>query len=116
MPQASAALQAIALLALSNILMTCAWYAHLKNRSSKPWLVAPIARRGVAFFEYLLPVPANRVGYTVMTLPHLKIVQEVITRSVFVPFAWFYMNQPPKFGYRWVAICILAVVYFMFRN
>jgi hypothetical protein len=96
--------------------MTFAWYAHLKNLSGKPWFVAAIASWGIAFFEYLLQVPANRVGYTVMTLPQLKILQEVITLSVFVPFALFYMNQPLKLDYLWAAICILGAVYFMFRN
>jgi uncharacterized protein (DUF486 family) len=116
MPQVPPALQAIVLLALSNIFMTFAWYAHLKNLSGKPWFVAAIASWGIAFFEYLLQVPGNRVGYTVMTLPQLKILQEVITLSVFVPFALFYMNQPLKLDYLWAAICILGAVYFMFRT
>jgi uncharacterized protein (DUF486 family) len=116
MPQVPAALQAIVLLALSNVFMTFAWYAHLKNLSGKPWFVAAIGSWGIAFFEYLLQVPGNRVGYTVMTLPQLKILQEVITLSVFVPFALFYMNQPLKLDYLWAAICILGAVYFMFRT
>ena len=116
MPQVPAALQAIVLLALSNVFMTFAWYAHLKNLSGKPWFVAAIASWGIAFFEYLLQVPANRVGYTVMPLPQLKILQEVITLSVFVPFTLFYMNQPLKLDYLWAAICVLGAVYFMFRT
>ena len=116
MPQVPAALQAIVLLTLSNVFMTFAWYAHLKNLSGKPWFVAAIASWGIAFFEYLLQVPGNRVGYTVMTLPQLKILQEVITLSIFVPFALFYMNQPLKLDYLWAAICILGAVYFMFRT
>jgi uncharacterized protein (DUF486 family) len=116
MPQVPAALQAIVLLALSNVFMTFAWYAHLKNLSGKPWFVATIASWCIAFLEYLLQVPGNRAGYTVMTLPQLKILQEVITLSVFVPFALFYMNQPLKLDYLWAAICILGAVYFMFRT
>jgi hypothetical protein len=116
MPRVPAALQAIVLLGLSNVFMTFAWYAHLKNLSGKPWFVAAIASWGIAFFEYLLQVPGNRVGYTVMTLPQLKILQEVITLSVFVPFALFYMDQPLKLDYLWAAICILGAVYFMFRT
>jgi len=116
MPQFPAALQAIVLLALSNIFMTFAWYAHLKNLSGKPWFVAAVASWGIAFFEYLFQVPANRVGYTVMTLPQLKILQEVITLSVFVPFALLYMHQPLKLDYLWAALCILGAVYFMFRT
>ncbi len=116
MPRVPAALQAIVLLGLSNVFMTFAWYAHLKNLSGKPWFVAAIASWGIAFFEYLLQVPGNRMGYTVMTLPQLKILQEVITLSVFVPFALFYMDQPLKLDYLWAAICILGAVYFMFRT
>jgi uncharacterized protein len=111
-----ATLQSVLLLTFSNIFMTFAWYAHLKNLSGKPWFIAAIASWGVAFFEYLLQVPANRVGYTVMSLPQLKILQEVITLSVFVPFALFYMNQPLKLDYVWAAVCIMGAVYFMFRG
>ena len=98
----------VVLLALSNVFMTFAWYAHLKSLSQKPWIVAA--------FEYLLQVPANRTGYTVMTLPQLKILQEVITLSVFVPFVLFYMRQPLKLDYLWAALCILGAVYFVFRK
>ncbi len=111
-----AALKSVVLLCLSNVFMTFAWYAHLKNLNSKPWYVAAIASWGIAFFEYLLQVPANRAGYGVMTLPQLKIMQEVITLSVFVPFATFYMDQPIKLDYLWAALCIMAAVYFVFRT
>ena len=111
-----AALQSVVLLSLSNIFMTFAWYAHLKNLSGKPWFVAAIVSWGIAFFEYLFQVPANRIGYTVMSLPQLKILQEVVTLSVFVPFALLYMHQPIKLDYLWAAFCILGAVYFIFRG
>ena len=110
-----AALQTVLLLSASNVFMTFAWYAHLKNHNDKPWFVAAFASWGIALFEYLLQVPANRIGFTVMTLPQLKILQEVITLAVFVPFALFYMHQPLKLDYLWAALCILAAVYFIFR-
>ncbi|MBM3396040.1 MAG: DMT family protein [Betaproteobacteria bacterium] len=94
-----ASAQAIILLSLSNVFMTFAWYAHLKNLGGKPWFIAAVVSWGIAFFEYLLQVPANRIGYTVMSLPQLKILQEVITLTVFVPFALYYMNQPFKWDY-----------------
>ena len=106
----------IVLLTLSNVFMTFAWYAHLKNLSEKPWFVAAFASWGIALFEYLLQVPANRVGYTVMSLPQLKILQEVIALSVFVPFLLLYMRQPLKLDYLWASLCMLAAVYFMFRK
>ena len=106
----------IVLLTLSNVFMTFAWYAHLKNLAQRPWLVAALVSWGIALFEYLLQVPANRVGYTVLTLPQLKILQEVITLSVFVPFVIFYMRQPLKLDYLWAALCILGAVYFVFRK
>jgi uncharacterized protein (DUF486 family) len=96
--------------------MTFAWYAHLKNLSSKPWWIAALASWGIALFEYLLQVPANRIGFTAMSLPQLKIMQEVITLVVFVPFAIFYMDQPIKLDYLWAAVCILGAVYFVFRG
>jgi len=111
-----AALKTILLLSLSNIFMTFAWYAHLKNLAGKPWYLAAVASWGIALFEYLFQVPANRIGYTVMTLPQLKILQEVITLSVFVPFAMLYMDQPIKLDYLWAALCILGAVYFIFRT
>jgi uncharacterized protein (DUF486 family) len=111
-----AALQTVLLLCASNVFMTFAWYAHLKSLNDKPWYLAALVSWGIALFEYLLQVPANRIGFTVMTLPQLKILQEVITLSVFVPFAVFYMHQPIKLDYLWAGLCILGAVYFMFRN
>jgi uncharacterized protein (DUF486 family) len=96
--------------------MTFAWYAHLKNMAHKPWFIAAFASWGIALFEYLLQVPANRIGYGALTLPQLKIVQEVISLSVFVPFVLFYMHQPLKWDYLWAGLCILGAVYFIFRN
>jgi hypothetical protein len=110
-----AALSAVLLLCASNVFMTFAWYAHLKNLSDKPWYIAAFASWGIALFEYLLQVPANRIGYTVMTLPQLKILQEVITLAIFVPFAVLYMHQPVKLDYLWAGLCILGAVYFIFR-
>jgi len=109
-------LRTIVLLTLSNVFMTFAWYAHLKNLSEKPWFVAAFASWGIALFEYLLQVPANRAGYTVLSLPQLKILQEVIALSVFVPFLLLYMRQPLKLDYLWASLCMLAAVYFMFRK
>jgi uncharacterized protein (DUF486 family) len=111
-----AALTAVLLLCASNVFMTFAWYAHLKNLNDKPWYVAALASWGIALFEYLLQVPANRTGYTVMTLPQLKILQEVITLAIFVPFAVLYMHQPVKLDYLWAGLCILGAVYFIFRG
>ena len=109
-------LSTVVLLSLSNVFMTFAWYAHLKELGQRPWIVAALVSWGIALFEYLLQVPANRVGYTVMTLPQLKILQEVITLSVFVPFVVLYMRQPLKLDYLWAALCILGAVYFVFRK
>jgi uncharacterized protein (DUF486 family) len=106
----------IVLLTLSNIFMTFAWYAHLKELSAKPWYIAALISWGIALFEYLLQVPANRIGYTTMTLPQLKILQEVITLTVFVPFVIFYMRQPLKWDYLWAALCMMGAVYFIFRK
>ena len=106
----------VVLLTLSNVFMTFAWYAHLKNLSSKPWYIAAFASWGVALFEYLLQVPANRIGYTVMSLAQLKILQEAVTLAVFVPFAVVYMRQPLKLDYIWAALCIVGAVYFIFRS
>ncbi len=108
-------LQAAALLVLSNIFMTFAWYAHLKNLNDKPWWIAALASWGIALFEYLLQVPANRVGYTSLSLAQLKIMQEVITLGVFIPFAVFHMQQPVKLDYLWAGLCLMGAVYFMFR-
>ncbi len=96
--------------------MTFAWYAHLKNLAGKPWYIAALISWGIALFEYLLQVPANRIGYTALSLGQLKILQEVITLSVFVPFAVYYMKQPFKLDYLWAGLCILAAVYFIFRG
>ena len=103
------------LLAASNVFMTFAWYAHLKNLNDRKWYIAAIASWGIALFEYLLQVPANRIGYTQLSLPQLKITQEVITLSVFVPFAMFYMHEPLKLDYLWAGLCLLGAVYFIFR-
>lgn len=108
-------LKTIILLTISNVFMTFAWYAHLKNLGSKPWIVAALASWGIALFEYLFQVPGNRIGYTALSLAQLKILQEVITLSVFVPFAVFYMNQPLKLDFVWAGLCLLGAVYFMFR-
>ena len=104
------------LLACSNVFMTFAWYAHLKNLSDRKWYVAALASWGIALFEYLLQVPANRLGYTELSLAQLKLLQEVITLGVFVPFALFYMRQPPKLDFLWAGLCLLGAVYFMFRS
>jgi uncharacterized protein (DUF486 family) len=110
------ALRTVALLSLSNVFMTFAWYGHLRTLGDRKWYVAVVASWGIAFFEYLLQVPANRAGFTVMTLPQLKILQEAITLVVFVPFAVYYMRQPLKLDYLWAALCILGAVYFVFRS
>ncbi len=109
-------LQTIVLLVLSNVFMTFAWYAHLKNLAHRPWYVASIISWSIALFEYLLQVPANRIGYRELTLPQLKIMQEVITLSVFVPFTLLYMRQPIKLDYLWAGCCLLGAVFFMFRG
>ncbi|OGB25429.1 MAG: hypothetical protein A3I66_15355 [Burkholderiales bacterium RIFCSPLOWO2_02_FULL_57_36] len=108
--------QTVGLLTLSNVFMTVAWYGHLKNFSSKPWWIAALVSWSIALFEYGLQVPANRIGYTEFSLPQLKIMQEVITLLVFVPFAIFYMNQPFKLDYVWAALCMIGAVYFIFRT
>ena len=112
----SVLLRTVLLLVASNVFMTFAWYAHLKNLSGQPWIIAAFVSWGIALFEYLLQVPANRIGYTALTLPQLKMLQEVITLAVFVPFAVFYMKQPVKLDYLWASLCILGAVYFMFRG
>jgi uncharacterized protein len=104
------------LLIASNVFMTFAWYAHLKTLYSRPWYIAAVVSWGIAFFEYLLQVPGNRIGYTQLSLPQLKILQEVITLSVFAPFAVFYMGKPLKLDYLWAALCLLGAVYFVFRT
>ena len=112
----SVLLQTVGLLILSNIFMTFAWYAHLRNLGSRPLLVAVFASWGIAFFEYVLQVPANRIGHGTMTLGQLKILQEVITLSVFVPFAWLYMKEPLRLNYLWAGLCMCGAVFFMFKR
>jgi len=107
--------QTAGLLALSNVFMTFAWYGHLRNLASRSWWIAAMVSWGIALFEYLLQVPANRIGASELSLGQLKIMQEVITLSVFVPFAMFYMNQPFKLDYVWAGLCMLGAVYFIFR-
>src|SRR5688572_11968351 len=106
----------IALLICSNVFMTFAWYAHLKELNHKPWVVAALISWGIALFEYLLQVPANRIGYSVLSVGQLKIMQEVITLTVFVPFAVFYLKEPLKTDYLWAGLCLLAAAYFVFRD
>jgi len=108
--------QTSGLLILSNVFMTLAWYAHLRDLRDKPWIVAALISWGIALFEYLLQVPANRIGYGALSLPQLKILQEVITLSVFVPFVLLYMKQPIKLDYLYAALCMVAAVYFVFRS
>jgi uncharacterized protein (DUF486 family) len=103
-------------LVLSNVFMTFAWYGHLKNLRGSAWWVAALVSWGIALFEYLVQVPANRIGFQVMTLPQLKVLQEVITLTVFVPFAVFYMGQPVKLDFLWAGLCLLGAVYFTFRG
>lgn len=106
----------IILLVISNIFMTFAWYAHLKNLNSRAWYVAAIASWGIALFEYLVQVPANRIGYSALSLSQLKILQEVITLSVFIPFAFLYMKEPLKLNYLWACCCLVGAVFFMFKG
>jgi len=106
----------ILLLICSNVFMTFAWYAHLKELGSKPWIIAALVSWGIALFEYLFQVPANRIGFTVLNIGQLKILQEVITLSVFVPFSVFYMKEPLKLDYLWAGLCLVGAVYFMFRG
>ena len=107
--------RAAGLLVLSNVFMTFAWYAHLRNLSDRPWVIAALASWGIALFEYLLQVPANRIGFQVLTLAQLKIMQEVITLTVFVPIAVLYMKEPLRLDYLWAALCLMGAVYFVFR-
>ncbi|HMC54430.1 MAG TPA: DMT family protein [Gemmatimonadaceae bacterium] len=104
------------LLTASNVFMTFAWYAHLRNLADRKWYVAAIVSWGIALFEYLLQVPANRIGYTALTLPQLKIMQEVITLSVFVPFVVLYMRQQLRMDFVWAGLCLVGAVFFMFRG
>lgn len=112
----SVVIRTIVLLTLSNLFMTYAWYGHLKNLHSRKWYIAAFISWGIALLEYLLQVPANRIGYTRMTLPQLKVLQEVISLTVFAPFALLYMQQPLKLDYLWAGLCLLGAVYFIFRS
>ena len=105
----------VLLLIASNLFMTVAWYAHLRNLADRPWYVAAIVSWGIALFEYLLQVPANRIGFRTLSLAQLKIIQEVVTLGVFVPFAVFYMRQPVTLKFLWAGLCLMGAVYFMFR-
>lgn len=109
-------LQTVLLLMASNVFMTMAWYGHLRNLSAAPWYVAALVSWGIAFFEYALQVPANRIGHAQFNVGQLKILQEVITLTVFVPFAVFYLKQPFKLDYLWAGLCMVAAVYFIFRS
>ena len=109
-------LRTAGLLVLSNVFMTFAWYAHLRNLNDRKWYVAAFVSWGIALFEYLLQVPANRIGYTMYSLGQLKILQEAITLTVFVPFAVLYMKQPLKLDYLWAGLCVVAAIYFIFRS
>ena len=110
-------LKAAGLLILSNVFMTFAWYAHLRNLNDKPWWIAALASWGIALFEYLLQVPANRIGFGGgYSLAQLKIAQEVITLAIFVPFAVLFMDQPLKLDYLWAGLCLVGAVYFIFRS
>ena len=111
----SAVVQAALLLVLSNAFMTYAWYGHLRDLAGRPWYLVALAAWGVAFFEYQLQVPANRIGYTALSLGQLKILQEIITLTVFVPFAVLYMKEPLKLDYLWAGLCLVGAVYFIFR-
>ena len=109
-------LRTVILLVLSNVFMTFAWYAHLRNLADRPWYIAAFVSWGIALFEYLLQVPANRIGYTTLTLPQLKLLQEVITLAVFAPFAVLYMRQSLRLDHLWAALCLVGAVYFAFRG
>lgn len=108
--------KSIVLLLCSNVFMTFAWYAHLKELNNKPWIVAALISWGIALFEYLFQVPANRIGFTVLSVGQLKIIQEVITLSIFVPFSVMYLKEPLKLDYLWAALCLVGAVFFMFRS
>ena len=111
-----AALRTVLLLTLSNVFMTYAWYGHLRTLADRPWWIAALLSWGIALFEYLLQVPANRIGSQVLTLPQLKMLQEVITLLVFVPFSILYMKQAPRLDFLWAGLCVLGAVYFVFRG
>jgi len=106
----------IILLLCSNVFMTFAWYAHLRELGNKPWVIAALISWGIALFEYMFQVPANRIGFTVLSLGQLKILQEIITLSIFIPFSVLYMKEPLKLDYLWAGLCLVGAVYFMFRS
>ncbi|OPL19268.1 MAG: hypothetical protein AVO35_11865 [Candidatus Aegiribacteria sp. MLS_C] len=112
----SPVVKTVMLLVCSNVFMTFAWYAHLKEMSARLWVVAAVFSWGIALFEYLIQVPANRIGYTVLSVGQLKMIQEVITLSVFVPFSLFYMKEPLKLDYLWASLCLMGAVFFVFRS
>jgi hypothetical protein len=114
--QISAGMTCGLLLLASNVFMTFAWYAHLRDLNQKPWIVAALISWGIALFEYLLQVPANRIGHTELSLGQLKILQEVITLTVFVPFAWLYMKEPVRWNYLWAGLCMCGAVFFVFKK
>jgi hypothetical protein len=109
-------LLSIIMLCMSNVFMTFAWYAHLKTLNHKPWIIAAMVSWGIALFEYCLQVPANRIGYTVLNVGQLKLIQEIITLTVFVPFAVYYLKEPLKLDYLWAALCVMGAVFFVFRS
>jgi uncharacterized protein (DUF486 family) len=109
-------LKTISLLVCSNIFMTFAWYAHLKELNNKPWVIAALISWGIALFEYILQVPANRIGYAVLNIGQLKIIQEIVTLSVFIPFSLIYLKEPLKLDYLWAGLCLMGAVFFMFRH
>ena len=112
----SVLLTTASMLAAANVFMTIAWYAHLKSLNTKPWYVAALVSWGIALFEYLIQVPANRIGHAQFTVPQLKILQEIITLAVFVPFSIVYLREPPKLDYLWAGLCLCGAAYFMFRG
>ena len=112
----SVLIRTVVLLGISNVFMTFAWYAHLRNLNDKKWYIAALVSWGLALFEYLFQVPANRIGYSEYSLGQLKILQEIITFAVFAPFALFYMHQPLKLNFLWAGFCMVGAVYFMFRS
>ena len=109
-------IKTISLLVCSNIFMTFAWYAHLKELNNKPWVIAALISWGIALFEYFLQVPANRIGYAVLNVGQLKIIQEIVTLSVFIPFSLIYLKEPLKLDYLWAGLCLIGAVFFMFRH
>jgi uncharacterized protein (DUF486 family) len=111
-----AVLRTVLLLTLSNVFMTYAWYGHLRTLNDRKWFVAALVSWSIALFEYLLQVPANRIGFTVLSLPQLRMLQEVISLAVFVPFSVYYMRQPMRLDFLWAALCLVGAVYFMFRS